>query len=339
MACTGSRPLATSWPPDLRRATATGAAQRFSQSSTAADVPGSSAAAASSRSSSSQQPGPGALELPESFLRCRPQRPRSIVAMKPSSALTISAMSRMRMIPRSCRSRIIGATSPFSPALRPLQDDIVDPLDFLDVFYGHGSSWSREVRQTIRDGRGAAHPPIRVRRTVRRAWWPCVMSEPSSSRRWSPTTAPPRRARRSRPRSPCSAAARSSSRAVEARPGPGDTRRCASAPRSATGSPAGRGSRVINKARHRARGSRRPMTARVLAPRARSVRRADLGRRGGERPFRRDDRSNHRPNATHTQSSSTSAPARPAPVAPARLDVARHAAAGPGAECSWWRRR
>ena len=34
------RPLATSCPPDLRNATATGAAQRFSQTSTAAHVPG-----------------------------------------------------------------------------------------------------------------------------------------------------------------------------------------------------------------------------------------------------------------------------------------------------------
>jgi hypothetical protein len=47
MACTGMRPLATSCPPERRRAAATGAAQRFSHTSTAAEVPGSSAAAAS----------------------------------------------------------------------------------------------------------------------------------------------------------------------------------------------------------------------------------------------------------------------------------------------------
>ena len=40
MAWTGMRPLATSWPPDSRRARAMGAAQRFSQTSTAALVPG-----------------------------------------------------------------------------------------------------------------------------------------------------------------------------------------------------------------------------------------------------------------------------------------------------------
>ena len=38
MAWTGMRPLATSWPPDLRTATATGAAQRFSHTRTAAAV-------------------------------------------------------------------------------------------------------------------------------------------------------------------------------------------------------------------------------------------------------------------------------------------------------------
>ena len=56
MAWTGRRPLATSWPPDFRSATATGAAQRFSHTSTAADVPGSSAAAASWMSSSPSSP-------------------------------------------------------------------------------------------------------------------------------------------------------------------------------------------------------------------------------------------------------------------------------------------
>ena len=52
----GSRPLATSWPPERRRATATGAAQRFSHTSTAADVPGSRTLAASCRSSKPSRP-------------------------------------------------------------------------------------------------------------------------------------------------------------------------------------------------------------------------------------------------------------------------------------------
>ena len=56
MAWTGMRPLATSWPPERRSATAMGAAQRFSQTSTAATVPGSSAVAASSRSSWPSRP-------------------------------------------------------------------------------------------------------------------------------------------------------------------------------------------------------------------------------------------------------------------------------------------
>ena len=50
------RPLATSWPPELRTAAAKGAAQRFSKTSRAAEVPGSSALAASPMSSSSSSP-------------------------------------------------------------------------------------------------------------------------------------------------------------------------------------------------------------------------------------------------------------------------------------------
>ena len=46
------RPLATSWPPERRTAEANGAAQRFSQTSTAAELPGSIAAATAVTSSS-----------------------------------------------------------------------------------------------------------------------------------------------------------------------------------------------------------------------------------------------------------------------------------------------
>ena len=56
MAWTGIRPLATSRPPDLRSATATGAAQVFSQIRIAADVPGASAAPASWKSSAPSSP-------------------------------------------------------------------------------------------------------------------------------------------------------------------------------------------------------------------------------------------------------------------------------------------
>jgi hypothetical protein len=47
---TGIRPLATTWPPARRSATAKGAAQTFSYTSTPAELPGSSAFAASSMS-------------------------------------------------------------------------------------------------------------------------------------------------------------------------------------------------------------------------------------------------------------------------------------------------
>ena len=56
------RPLATSWPPERRTALAKGAAQVFSKTSRAAEVPGSKAPAASSMSSSESSPGSGALE-------------------------------------------------------------------------------------------------------------------------------------------------------------------------------------------------------------------------------------------------------------------------------------
>ena len=70
MACTGMRPLATSWPPDRRTATATGAAQRFSQMSTAADVP--------ARARSRPPRGPPRRACPTTRPRTRRRRrPRS----------------------------------------------------------------------------------------------------------------------------------------------------------------------------------------------------------------------------------------------------------------------
>ena len=84
MAWTGMRPLATSWPPDRRSATARGAAQRFSHTRTMADAPGCSAAPASLRSCCVEQPrgravergeaGAGRAEVGELHRRDRPVR-------------------------------------------------------------------------------------------------------------------------------------------------------------------------------------------------------------------------------------------------------------------------
>ena len=112
MAWTGRRPLATSWPPDLRSATATGAAQRFSHTRTAAEVPGSRAAAASWRSSSPRSPVEAPSNSEKPALSPFATAARSMAATVPSSSLTMKAMSRIRMIPLSTRSTSSGATSP-----------------------------------------------------------------------------------------------------------------------------------------------------------------------------------------------------------------------------------
>ena len=56
MAWTGIRPLATSWPPLRRTATANGAAQTFSYIRIPAELPGSRTAVASSTSSDPSSP-------------------------------------------------------------------------------------------------------------------------------------------------------------------------------------------------------------------------------------------------------------------------------------------
>ena len=67
MAWIGIRPLATSCPPERRSATANGAAQRFSHTSTPATVPGSSAVGGLLEVVRTEQAGRGALELREPF--------------------------------------------------------------------------------------------------------------------------------------------------------------------------------------------------------------------------------------------------------------------------------
>ena len=62
------RPLATSWPPERRTAPANGAAQVFSKTSRAAEVPGSSAPPASAMSSSESSPEAAPSKIASSAL-------------------------------------------------------------------------------------------------------------------------------------------------------------------------------------------------------------------------------------------------------------------------------
>ena len=155
MAWTGMRPLATSWPPDRRTATATGAAQRFSQTSTAADVPGSRAAAASSRSSSPSSPD----DAPSNSANPSPpvQGPdlerdhRAVLVLGHEGDVEDADDAAIDEIEQQRRDLAVRL------APRPFEDDVVDGAHLLEIVERHSSSFT----PLLRDGRSLSrHAPV-----------------------------------------------------------------------------------------------------------------------------------------------------------------------------------
>ena len=120
MAWISNPPAGDELPAGARSATATGAAQRFSQTRTAAVVPGRQRRWPPPRGPPGRA-GPRTRPRTRRSRRCRRSARRArALSIEPSSTLRMNAMSRMRMIPRSTRSMISGATSPVGcrPAIR-----------------------------------------------------------------------------------------------------------------------------------------------------------------------------------------------------------------------------
>ena len=84
----------------------------------------------------------------------RPRRARRdrCAATEPSSPLTISAKSSIRIMPRSTRSMISGTTSPLRLPARPFEHDVVDRAHLEHGFVRHRASLS--VGSRASGGRG-----------------------------------------------------------------------------------------------------------------------------------------------------------------------------------------